>query len=246
MDLLILFIIGFLSSFLGSFASGTTSMLSLTGLLAFGLPSYTALATHRFGLFGFDLGGIQEYIKHNKIDWKLVPVLSVIGIISAYIGSQIILSVDEELLTKLVGYVVLFFIPLMMFKPQLGTIKKEVTKLRKRLGYFAYFLTTIWGSSFNIGVGICILYTHLHFFGQTILETKATSKIPGLLKNITILTVFFTVGILNIQFGLVYLLGMFIGSTLATRVMLKIGDKWLRHILFVAVGLLAIKLVLGL
>ncbi len=81
---------------------------------------------------------------------------------------------------------------------------------------------------------------------QTILQTKATSKIPGLLKNITVLTVFFTVGILNIQYGAVYLFGMFIGSTLATRVMLKVGDEWLRNILFAVVGLLAIKLLFGL
>lgn len=245
MELLIILIIGFLSSFFGSFASGTTSMLSLTGLLTFGLPSYTALATHRFGLFGFDLGGIREYHKENKIDWKLVPILAVVGIVAAYIGSQIILAVDQDLLTKIIGYVILIFIPVMLFKPDMGVVKTEVTKLKKRLGYVAYFFTTIWGSSFNIGVGIFISYTHMYFFGQTILETKATAKIPGLVKNLTVLTAFFMAGILNFHLGIAYLVGMFIGSTLAAKVMLKMGDKWLRNILFLAVGLLALKLILG-
>jgi len=245
MELVLLFLIGLLSSFFGSFASGTTSMLSLTGLLAFGLPSYTALATHRFGLFGFDLGGIWEYIKHNKIDWHLVPILSAIGIVAAIIGSKIILSIDQELLSKLIGFAVLIFIPIMIFKPQLGLVKVEVTKIKKKLGYFFYFLTTIWGSSFNIGVGIFITYTHLYFFGQTILETKATSKIPGLVKNVTVLSVFLSAGILNIQYGLIYLLGMFIGSTFAVHIMLKIGDKRLRNILFITIALLSLKLILG-
>ncbi len=243
-DLLMLFIIGFLSSFFGSFASGMTSTLSLTSLLAFGLPSYMAMAIHRFGLLGFDLGGIYEYITNKKIDWSLIPALSVIGVIAAYIGSQIILSLDEELLERLIGFIVLLFIPLMIFKPDLGTVKREVTKLKRKIGYVIYFFITIWGSSFNIGVGLFIIYNHFYFFGQTITETKATSKIPGLLKNITVLTVFFTAGVLSIKYGIVYLLGMFIGSTLATSVILKIGDKWLRNILFLVVGLLALKLLL--
>jgi uncharacterized membrane protein YfcA len=245
MELLFIFLIGFLSSLLGSFASGITSLLSLTGLLAFGLPSYTALATHRFGLFGFDLGGIREYAKHNKIDWKLVPALSAIGVVAAYIGSHIILAVDQELLTKLVGFAVLIFIPLMVFKPHLGVVKTEVTKIKKWLGYVAYFFATIWGSSFNIGIGIFLAYTHMYFFGQTITETKATSKIPGLVKNVVVISVFFSAGILNIQFGLVYLVGMFAGATLATKIVLKIGDVWLRNILFISLSLLALKLVMG-
>ncbi|MEZ4103796.1 MAG: sulfite exporter TauE/SafE family protein [Candidatus Paceibacterota bacterium] len=122
MDLFIIFLIGFLSSFFGNFASGITSTLSLSGLLAFGLPSHTALATHRLGLFGFDLGGIREYVKHNKIDWSLIPILSLIGIVAAIIGSNIILSVDQELLSKLLGIVILFFIPIMLLKPHLGLV----------------------------------------------------------------------------------------------------------------------------
>lgn len=246
MELLIIFIIGLAVSFFGSFTSGTVSMLSLTALMMTGLNPLVALGIHRFGLFGLDLGGLVEYTKNKQVVWKMVPILSGLGVLAAIVGSHIILQFDPEVLKKLIGIIAISFIPILLLRPKLGLVEYAVTSVRKKWGYVAYFLTTVWGSSFNIGVGIFILYTHLHFFGQTIIQTKATSKIPGLFKNITVLIVFFGAGFLDFQSGLVYLLGMFIGSTLATKVIVKIGNEWLRNILLVTIGLFSIKLILGL
>lgn len=167
MDLLLLFSIGLFSSFFGNFASGTTSALSLSGLLAFGLPSYTALATHRLGLFGFDLGGIKEYVKHNKVDWNLIPTLSLIGIVAAIIGSNIILSVDQELLSKLIGIVILFFIPIMFIKPQLGIVKTKVTQTKQKIGFFSTFLLLS---------GAVVLILELVFFLSTPIYTTLVKQ----------------------------------------------------------------------
>jgi uncharacterized membrane protein YfcA len=58
MDLLIILLIGLISSFFGSFVSGGLSMLSLPALLLFGLPPHLALGTYRLGAFGYDAGGL--------------------------------------------------------------------------------------------------------------------------------------------------------------------------------------------
>jgi len=245
MELLLIFGIGLASSLLGSFISGGVSAISIAALLAIGLPPHIALGSFRVGVLGFNLGGLREFIKAKQVLWKLLLPLSIIGIAGALIGSNIAVSLNEELLSKVMGLILLLFIPLTLFKPKLGVLKESVGKVKKYIGYFFYFLSTIWSGSVSAGSGLFILYIYMYFFGATIIETKGTAKIPEALLNIAAMIAFIYAGFVVWEYAIALLLGMGIGTFLGTKVVLRVGNEWLRYAVLASIFFMSIKLILG-
>ena len=245
MDVLVILVIGFVSSFFGSFVSGGLSMLSLPALLLFGLPPHIALGTYRLGAFGYNAGGFLQYFKNEKIVWKFVLPLSGIAIVAGLLGSTVIIHVDESLLTRLVGACLLLLVPIVFFKPDLGLISKEVGKKSHIIGYFMFGLASLYGASIATGQGIFIVYSIMYFFGLPLLNSIATAKIPSALTSIAVLTVFGVNGLIHWQYALILFIGMVAGSYIGTHYAIKLGNKWLRNILLTVIILLALKLIFG-
>ena len=118
-------------------------MVSVASLTALGLPPHLVLGTHRVGLIGSDIGGLIRYLRSGKILWNLVLPFTLIGLCGAYIGARIVLSLDGEILSKVIGFALLLFIPFSLFKPRLGIVSHAVSQTRKIVGYVGYFLSTI-------------------------------------------------------------------------------------------------------
>jgi len=244
MELPIIFSIGFIASFFGSFTSAGTSILSVALLGAYGLPILTSIAMLKVGTVGSQIGGFYNYLKAGKIMWRYIVPFVLIGSVGAFIGAHIVLTLDEALLSKIIGFAMLSLIPLTVLRSQAGTVRRAMSKIREKVGYFFYFLVSVWGSSFVIGAGIFNMFNQIHFFGMTILEVKGTAKIPGLVKSLVTLVVFIGAGIIDWRLSITFLLGMFAGAFIGTHYTIKIGDVWLRYILFATVIILAFKLII--
>ena len=245
MEILVIFIIGFTASFFGSFTSSGSSMLAFTFLGLYGISPFAALGIFKVGTFGMQLGGLYNFARADKIIWKRVVTLTLIGIVGAYIGANIVISLDEAVLSKIIGFVLLLCVPLALFKPSLGVLSVQTSLKKEYMGHIMYFLTSIWGYSIVVGAGIVNMYSQAYFYGMSILEIKGTSKIPALIKGLVAITVFVQAGIVNWELGGVFFLGGFAGSFLGTHYSIKIGDTWLRHVLFLSVLVVSIKLILG-
>ncbi len=245
MTLFTIFIIGFAASLFGGLVSGTTSLIAISSLLTIGIPAHGVLAIYRVGLLGLHLGALREYVKAKKVIWGMVVPLSLIAVAGAAIGSNIVINIDETLLRRIIGIIIPLFILVTLINSRLGVVEEEVSLLRKRTGYAAFLLTAIWTTSFAVGAGIFFVYTYMHFFGATLLQTKGTNRIPSALLDMTAIIVFALSGLINWKFALIFLAGMTVGGLLSAKIAIRIGDKWLRWILLVAITFLSVRLLLG-
>jgi len=241
---LTLFVIGFLAAFVGSFVSGTTSLISLTSLLFLGISPQLATATYRFGALGWRSGGFWEFFKARKIVWRLVIPLSIVSLLGSAIGAHILVTADEGILNKIIGILILLFIPLSLIKNKLGVEKVAVSKTKRYAGYLIFFLVSAWTGFFAAGAGFFFLYVYTWFFGMTILETKGTDKIIGLSRDVGAIIVFLSSGILNIFYLLAFVPGMFLGATIAAKYTIKLGDERLRILILLTMALMSLKLIL--
>ena len=240
----ILFVVGFVASFIGNFISGGTSLIGITSMLSIGIPPHLAVATQSVGSLGWRLGGLGQFLKAKKIVWKLVLPLSVIALVGSTVGAHILVSTSEELLNKGVGLIILLFIPLLAIKKNLGVERTEVSKPKTYLGYFFYFVISIWAGFFSAGSGIFFLYIYMFFFGLTILELKGTAKISEIFLDIGAIIVFFASGVFNPSYLLAYFPGTFLGSVLGAKYAIRLGDKWLRIAILVSIALMSLRLIL--
>lgn len=246
MEYAIIFGIGLAASFFGSFMSGGLSLIAISALYLMGLPSHVVLSTFRIGAFGFDLGGFLQYQRAGKIVWSLFVPLTIFGLLGSIIGASLVLSADEMLISRVVGFAMLLFIPLALFRPKLGIEQQEVSRVRRWLGHVGTFFVSIWSGSFMVGSGYFSVFKMMYFYGLTLLQAKASGKFPILISDIVIIYMFAQGGIVNWAYGGALLIGMFSGALLGTHFAIKVGDAWLRTILLVTILLVAIKLIAGL
>ena len=232
--------VGLISGFIGSMVGGG-GLISIPLLMFFGLPPQVAIATNKFGSLGFSVGSIIRFWKGKKIIWKYVFPLSLLGVFGGFFGANLLLNIDEELITKIVAVILLMLLPLILIKKDLGVKGKKITKTKKYIGYFVYFFVMIFGGFFGGGAGFLIIYSLVFFLGLTIIEVNATDAIPWLIQTIIALFIFISAGLVNFYYGISLLIGMLIGSYIGAHTAIKKGDKWIKSIFVIIILFAALK-----
>lgn len=238
---LLIFLTGILAAFVGALVGGG-GLISVPLLALFGLSPQIAIATNKIGGVGLCFGGISKYWKERKIDWRLAFLLTAISLPASYLGTKLLISIDKELLTKIVGFIVLAILPLVIFQKQILKFKKEQTKKHTLIGHVLYFLISIYSGFFGAGTGIFARLIFLFFYKKKQIEANATDLVPGLFSNILSIAVLAGAGYFNIQAAAVLFFGMIIGGYHGAHTAIKKGDEWVRIAFIILVVSMAIKL----
>ncbi len=233
--------IGLATGFVDSVV-GTGGLISIPFLIFSGLPPKVAIATDRLGILGQNLGSLPKFLKEKKILWKYVPPLAILSTAGAYIGANILITIDEILLTRLVGIAIIAILPLLFIKKELGVKRNPSTRTRKMAGYVVYFLAMVFAASIGGGVGILILYILIIFFGFTIIEANSTDNFSWFFLSLLSLIIFGINGIVDYTLGITLFLGMVAGGYIGAHVAIKKGNSWVKMVLLVAVVISGVKL----
>ncbi|PIY60307.1 hypothetical protein COY95_02460, partial [Candidatus Woesearchaeota archaeon CG_4_10_14_0_8_um_filter_47_5] len=200
------------------------------------------IATDRLGSVGQKLASLPKYWKAKKIIWKYVSILTIISLISAFIGANVLLRIDKKVLQNLVGILLFILLPLIFVKREIGTIKKSTSKIKKFLGLILFSILMTFAAFFGGGVGPLIYYVLMFFLGLTIIEANATMNIPYFLLALFSLIIFALNGIIDYRNGIVLFTGMAIGGYIGAHVALTKGNLWVKRLFAVVVILSGIKL----
>jgi len=159
------------------------------------------------------------------------------------LGAQLLISIDQEVLEKSIGFILLVLLPTIFIKKDIGVKPHKFSKTRKLIGVFILSLVLIWGGFFGGGAGTLIFYVLVLFFGFTFIQANATFKIAWLLLSLTALTVFTINGLVDYISGMVLFAGMFVGGYAGAHVAITKGNAWVKIVFAVVVVAAAIKFI---
>ncbi len=239
--LLLVLFIGIVAGFIDSTVGGG-GLISIPSLIFLGLPPQIAIATDRLGCIGQSLAALPKYWRAKKIIWRYVPLFIIISLVSAIIGANILLNINQLALQKIIGVLLLILLIILFLKPKSGIRSSNPSGWKKILGLLIYFLIMIFGGFFGGGVGPLILYTLIFLFGFTVIEVNATKTIPWFLLALSSFIIFALNGIVDYQKGIVLFVGMALGGYLGAHTALKKGDLWVKRLFAIIVIVSSIKL----
>ncbi len=240
--LFLVFLIGIANGVLTSL-SGGGGLISIPFLIILGLAPNIAIATNTFSVLGTSIGAIPKFAKAKKIQWEYVLPFSILSIIGAFIGASLLVQFPKDLLSKVIGILLILLTLVFLKNRELGIQQKPVTKKYKLLGYLLYFFGAILSGFILGGTGALIIYLLVTFMGFKIIEANATRLIPLLLIVITSSFVFFQNNLINLEVGMVLMAGMAIGGYVGAHFAIKKGDTWVKNLTSIVVLLIAIKLI---
>lgn len=244
LNLLAAFLIGIFAGFIGALV-GSGGLISIPFLIFLGLPSQVAIATHKFGSAGLKIGAVAKFWKTDHIQWAYFWPLSTLGFVAAFVGAQILIVIDRELLSQLVGILLLAVLPVLFVRKDTGLVHRSTSALKRVLGYLLYFLAQVFGAFFGGGAATMVFYILMTFFGLTVVEASATTMLPSLIMTLVALIIFGTHGLLDYRVGAVIFLGMLVGGWLGAHTAVKKGNKWVKTLFAIVVIISAVKLLLG-
>ena len=119
------FFVGLLVSLIGSIV-GSAGLINIPFLIFMGLPPHIAIATHRVGAVGLQIGALVRFLKSKEIDWRYVTFFSIMALLAAPLGANLLIQTDPELLKHIIVTVMLLVVMLMFLNKDIGLQNREV------------------------------------------------------------------------------------------------------------------------
>lgn len=243
MELIIVFLVGLASGFLGA-TVGSGGMISIPALLFLGLPPQTVVGTNKIGDMGAFIAAVKEYLKAKKIEWRFAAILAVLASTGSVLGIQIMIRLDASFLKMLIGIVILVFLPFLFLKKDMGLKGKKAPQWKVLVGLSLYFaISVVSAITGGAGGATVSLFIMVYFIGFEIIKGYATSTPAELLMAAIPAIVYFFYGFIHVEFGIVLLVGSFVGGYVGSKTALKKGNRWVRN-LFAVVVLISVMNIL--
>jgi len=205
-------------------------------LFLFGLDPSVLVATLKFGSIG-NVGGVREFYKHKTIDWKMLGRVIIWTLIGTSIGSYFVISVEQELLKKILSTSILAILLIQLFLFYRHSKKKNRSTNRYWL-YITSLLSAVTGAIIGFkGVIMRSLYL-AHGLNQE--KSNATNKATGLIGNALSVLIYWQAGIIDWPIAITMFFAAYIGSVIGARLSKKVGENWLKWIFITSAAIGAI------
>lgn len=249
------FFIGAIDSVVGS---GSLLMVALLSFL--GVPTMSNIATMRLTTVFQELAGTATYAKQKLISWKQSLILAAIATTGSYLGAHLVLEVNRNLLSKIVGFIMLF----LLFLISKTDVEKKIHFFKKLwnkyfnggpklaykqerfilLGIFTFFLG-IYGGFYGGSIGTMLLMLLLLLGNSPLLVSAAAAKLITLALSVSASFVFITNGKSLIDWQLLVPLAWstVLGSYVGVKKAKDVPPRYLKIVLYLVVLISAVKLI---
>ncbi|TVQ78584.1 MAG: sulfite exporter TauE/SafE family protein [Flavobacteriales bacterium] len=158
-EIIVLALCGFGSGIINTIA-GNGSALTLPALIFVGIPPSLANGTNRVGIFLQTLTSIislrrtkrTRYL-YKEASWVFIP-----SILGSIVGSYIALDIDDLLLKRIIGVLMILLLLSFLLNPKRWNIATDPGRPKKSLsGWLMFFVVGIYTGFIQMGVGIVML-----------------------------------------------------------------------------------------
>ena len=243
---LIIFITGIVATALSSMSGGGTSIINIPVLLWLGVPFPLAIATSQVNSTFWVLPASYNYLKDRKVDWLFLILFSLVGLIGAYFGVQVVLNTDSHVLQTVIGILILLLVTYTYFKREIGLSEtKTYPKARQLLAYPFALLLGFYESVFGSGNGIAFAIVSFYTKGFDFVDALGYYFAVAFPWVVFAAILFITKGYYSFEIMLPAVLGSVIGGFIGSKYAKHKGNRFIKLMFVIVGGFLGLKLLLG-
>ena len=224
--------------------AGGGGLIVLPAFLIAGMPPDVALATNKlqgsFGTFYASYSFVKKGVVDLRHMWKIIVTVFV----GSMAGSWLVLHLDSQSLTAFMPYILMAVAVYFLLSPNLN---KHENINKPRVLLFTVLVAPLLGfydGFFGPGTGSLMALGCVLFYGKTLIDATAHTKVLNFTSNISALIYFIIFGQMAWVIGGVMIVGQIIGAWLGVRTVLNHGEKILRPVIVSVCVLMALKILL--
>ncbi|MFC1475501.1 sulfite exporter TauE/SafE family protein [Candidatus Zixiibacteriota bacterium] len=223
---------GFLAGFINTLA-GSGSLITLPLLMFLGLPATVANGTNRVAILLQNVVGVSSFKKQKVLDLRGGLILAIPAVIGAVVGAQIAVNLNEEIMRKTIGALMVVFLVLLLVRPKRWLEGRGDAASRRPsvLQLVTFFGIGVYGGFIQAGVGIFLLAGLVLGAGYDLVRANAVKVLIVFCFTPLALVVFLLEGQVQWVVGLTLALGNMSGAWVAARMAVKRGANFVRWLL---------------
>lgn len=241
-DLLTLCLIFFFTSVI-SVVTGATSLITVPALLAFGVPTTTALGTNMLALTTMSVGASIPFLQGDVLDRSRLPLLTALTLVGSVIGALLVFAIPQAWLPLIIAGAMLV-VALVVLRPQPTPDMAAVRpphRWQLLLGYGLTFFLAVYGGFFSGGYVTLLTAAFLTTFQMPFLRAVATTKVINVASSLVATVIFAFRGAVDWPLGLMLSAVMYAGATVGAKWTLRLDERWIRRLFVITVLLLSFK-----
>jgi uncharacterized protein len=235
---IILLVLVFFATSLVSVVTGSTSLITVPALIEFGVEPHVAVATNMLALLFMSIGGSFPLVRKGLLVPRRLPILIAVTIVGSALGGVLVLQVPVPAF-KLIIAIAMIVVAIFSLRKQSTSL---VSESKANAGYMVGFFLAIYGGFFSGGYVTLLTASFLFFFGMTLLEAIAMSKVINIFSCAAAILVFASRHMVNYRLGLLLGIAMFAGGIIGGHITTKVNPIWLRRFFVLVVLTLAAKM----
>jgi uncharacterized protein len=244
MHLMALVCVFFLTSVI-SVVTGSTSLVTVPVLIAFGIEAHTAVATNMLALTFMSVGGTLPFARSGTISRTYLPASIGLTAVGSVLGALALLAVPLHALQLIIAGAMIAVSIFILANKDLGLSPgdKQVSRRTVLAGYSAVFLLAVYGGFFSGGYATLLTVVLVVLFGMALLQAVATVRVLNIFSSAVATGIFLWRGMVDVGLGTILGIAMFFGAMLGGRIALKLSAVWLRRVFLIAVMALALRMI---
>ena len=228
---------------------GGGGLISLPAYLLAGVPMHNAIATNKLSsTCGTTLTTVR-FIRQGLVNWKIAIPTIVFAMLGSSLGANLSMKMDEGIMQNVL-FVVLPVVAFVVMNPKLFRDKAEnQLVLGKRLWITvnaSAFLIGMYDGFYGPGTGTFLLLIFCNLAKLDLRSASGNVKIVNFSSNIGALATALAAGTVLVPVGLIAAVFSIAGHYLGAGVTIKNGAKIVKPVIFLVLGLLAVKIILEL
>ncbi len=235
-EIAVLIIAGLMVGFINTLAGGG-SIISLSVLMLLGLPAPMANGTNRIAITIQTLTATASFKQQKVLPLRKAVLLSIPAILGSVIGAWIAVDINEAILEKAIGVIMLIMLVFILYKPQ-KYIYGRADIVEKPLNwkcYLIFFFIGIYGGFLHMGVGYFLLMGIVLGAGFDLVKGNAVKVFIVLAYAPFTLLVFIYNDLIDWQYGLVLAIGNVVGAFVASRLAVSKGVVFVKWVIVIVV-----------
>ena len=244
-EIILISVISFLATYFGQLAGGG-GLLVTPVLISFGLPVPIALGTRRFSTISGITAGLIQFHRWKQIDYRLSRFLVVFSTAGCALGYLVVNSIEGSILKRIIGFLIIAITIALIFEKsdKIQKIKGRLYRYRNSIGPFLALASGTLAVIIGGGGGTTFTYLLIIVYGQTILQSIGTRRLPLLSGHLVAAILFIWAGNVYYPLAVSLLCVNALGGWFGSQFYLKKGEKKVRALFFAIIMLLGLKILL--
>jgi uncharacterized membrane protein YfcA len=230
-------VVGLVAGFINTLA-GSGSLVTLPMLIVLGLPANVANGTNRVGVLVQGLVSVETFRRRGALDVGGSLKLLLPSIAGAAVGAELAVDLDEALLRRVIGALMLVMLGVVLWQPQ-RFLAAHARENPASIWLIApvFFLVGLYGGFIQAGVGIFLLAALVLAAGRDLVRANAVKNLIVLVFTVAALAVFVVNHQVRWLLGGLLAIGNGVGAWAGAHLAVEKGAAFVRWVLIVILAL---------